>query len=178
MSRYSPTVLEQPFDLGGIINQMMEGYYGGRQMKRETRSRKRQEEREMVSRCSRRRRTVTQVRATGGTGRKYSAASSLLQALSSISLAMTREAVQPRLQGIHHRLEARKDLAIAKVAPKLVGVEDVAEVEEILGELRDEMLDELDAIETETAERGTRQDDGRRSWCDGNRDCLLTGGCP
>ena len=47
------------------------------------------------------------------------------------------------------RLEARKDLAIAKVAPKLVGVEDVAEVEEILKELRDEMLDELDAIERE-----------------------------
>jgi hypothetical protein len=35
------------------------------------------------------------------------------------------------------------------VAPKPVGVEDVAEVEEILKELRDEMLDELDAIERE-----------------------------
>jgi len=32
------------------------------------------------------------------------------------------------------------------VAPKLVGVDDVAEAEEILDELRDEMLDELDAI--------------------------------
>ena len=132
MSRYSPTVLEQPFDLGGIISQMMEGYYGGRQMKRETRSRKRPEEREMVSRCSRRRQTVTRVRATGRTRRKYSAASSALQTLSSISLAMTREAVQAILKGILERLEARKDLAIAKVAPKLVGVEDVAEAEEIL----------------------------------------------
>ena len=47
------------------------------------------------------------------------------------------------------RLDARKELAIAKVAPKLVGVENVAEAEEILGELRDEMLDELDAIERE-----------------------------
>ncbi len=53
------------------------------------------------------------------------------------------------LQRIHDRLEARKELAIAKVAPKLVGVEDVAEAEEILKELRDEMLDELDAIERE-----------------------------
>ncbi len=62
---------------------------------------------------------------------------------------MTREAVHAILQGIHDRLEARKDLAIAKVALKLVGVEDVAEVEEILKELRDEMLDEIDAIERE-----------------------------
>ena len=62
---------------------------------------------------------------------------------------MTREAVEAMLQGILDRLEARKDLAIAKVAPKLVGVEDVAEAEEILKELRDEMLDELDAIERE-----------------------------
>ncbi len=60
---------------------------------------------------------------------------------------MTREAVHATLQGILNRLEARKELAIAKMAPKLVGVEDVAEAEEILGELRDEMLDELDAIE-------------------------------
>ncbi len=44
MSRYSPTVLEQPFDLGGVIDQMMEGYYGGRQRKQEARSRRRQEE--------------------------------------------------------------------------------------------------------------------------------------
>ena len=58
------------------------------------------------------------------------------------SLAMNREAV-------NDRLEARKELAIAKVAPKLVGVEDVAEAEEIVGELRDDMLDELDAIERE-----------------------------
>ena len=39
MSRYSPTVLEQPFDLGGVINQMIEGYYGGRQIKQEASSR-------------------------------------------------------------------------------------------------------------------------------------------
>ncbi len=44
------------------------------------------------------------------------------------------------LQGIHDRLQARKELAIAKVAPKLAGVDDVAEAEEILKELRDEML--------------------------------------
>ena len=43
----------------------------------------------------------------------------------------------------------RKELAIAKVAPKLVGVVDVAKVEEILKELRDKMLDELDATERE-----------------------------
>ena len=41
-------------------------------------------------------------------------------------------------EAVHDRLEARKELAIAKVAPKLVGVEDVAEAEEILNELRDE----------------------------------------
>ena len=35
------------------------------------------------------------------------------------------------------------------MAPKLVGVDDVAEAEEILKELRDEMLDEIDAIERE-----------------------------
>ena len=35
------------------------------------------------------------------------------------------------------------------VAPKLVGVENVAVAEEILKELRDQMLDELDAIERE-----------------------------
>ena len=62
---------------------------------------------------------------------------------------MTREAIHAMLQGIHDRLEARKELAIAKVSPKLVGVEDVAEAEEILKELRAEMLDELDAIERE-----------------------------
>lgn len=62
-------------------------------------------------------------------------------------MKMTREAAHGLIQGMLDRLEARKDLAIAKVAPKLVGVEDVAEVEEILNELRDEMLDELDAIE-------------------------------
>ena len=62
---------------------------------------------------------------------------------------MTKEAIHATLQGILDRLEARKDLAIAKVAPKLVGVNDVAEAEEILKELRDEMLDELDAIEQE-----------------------------
>jgi hypothetical protein len=33
------------------------------------------------------------------------------------------------------------------VVSKLVGVENVAEAEEILKELRDEMLDELDTIE-------------------------------
>ncbi len=62
---------------------------------------------------------------------------------------MTREAVHAMLQGIHDRLEAQKDLAIAKVAPKLVGLEDVAAAEDILKELGDEMLDELDAIERE-----------------------------
>ena len=62
---------------------------------------------------------------------------------------MTREAIHAMLQGIHDRLEARKELAIAKVSRKLVGVEDVAEAEEILKELRAEMLDELDAIEPE-----------------------------
>lgn len=46
MSRYSPTVLEQPFDLGGVINQMIEGYYGGRQQAGERRRVKRQERRE------------------------------------------------------------------------------------------------------------------------------------
>ncbi len=62
---------------------------------------------------------------------------------------MTREASHAMLQGIHDRLEARKELAIAKVSPKLVGVEDVAEAEEILKELRAEMLDEIGAIEQE-----------------------------
>ena len=51
------------------------------------------------------------------------------------------------LQRIFNRLEARKDLAIAKVAPKLVGIEDVAKAEEILKELQEELLDELDQIE-------------------------------
>ena len=60
-----------------------------------------------------------------------------------------KQSPQRLLQQILERLDARKDLAIARVAPKLVGVKDVAEVEEILGELRDEMLDELDAIERE-----------------------------
>ncbi len=60
-----------------------------------------------------------------------------------------KQSVEYVLRHILERLEARKDLAIAKVAPKLVGVEDVAEAEEILKELRDEMLDEIDAIERE-----------------------------
>ena len=47
---------------------------------------------------------------------------------------MDRHAVHAMLQGILDRLQARKELAIAKVAPKLVGVEDVAEAEEILAE--------------------------------------------
>lgn len=47
---------------------------------------------------------------------------SALQTLSSISLAMTRKAVGAIVQRILDRLEARKELAIAKVAPKLVGV--------------------------------------------------------
>ena len=64
-----------------------------------------------------------------------------------------KQSAQRVLQHILDRLEARKDLAIAKVAPKLVGVEDVAEAEEILKELRDEMLDELDAIERELGTR-------------------------
>ena len=64
-----------------------------------------------------------------------------------------KQSAQRVLQQILERLEARKDLAIAKVAPKLVGVEDVAEAEEILKELRDEMLDELDAIERELGTR-------------------------
>ena len=38
---------------------------------------------------------------------------------------------------------------IGKVAPRLVGVEDVAAAEEILKELRDEMLDEIGTIERE-----------------------------
>ncbi len=59
---------------------------------------------------------VTQIRATDRTGRRYSAASSVLQIPSSISLAMTREAVHAILQGMLDRLEARKELAIAKVA--------------------------------------------------------------
>ena len=46
MSRYSPTVLEQPFDLGVVIDQMIEGYYGGRQRKPEARSRRRPSSRE------------------------------------------------------------------------------------------------------------------------------------
>ena len=66
-----------------------------------------------------------------------------------------KQSVQRVLRQILERLEARKDLAIAKVAPKLVGVEDVAEAEEILGELRDEMLDELDAVDRELGLRGT-----------------------
>ncbi len=40
------------------------------------------------------------------------------------------------------------------MAPKLVGVKDVAEAEEILKELRDEMLDELDAIEAHEVGEG------------------------
>ena len=37
---------------------------------------------------------------------------------------MTREAIHAMLQGIHDRLEARKELAIAKVTRKPVGVEE------------------------------------------------------
>ena len=55
--------------------------------------------------------------------------------------------MDPVLRQIAARLEARKDLAIAKVAPKLVGVDDVAKAEEILKELQEELLDELDRIE-------------------------------
>ena len=62
---------------------------------------------------------------------------------------MDRKAVHAMLQGIHDRLQARKGLAIAKVAPKLVGLEDVGEAEEILKEFKAEMLDEIDAIERE-----------------------------
>ncbi len=62
---------------------------------------------------------------------------------------MKREDVHAMLQRILDRLQARKELAIAKVVPKLVGVEDVAEAEEILKELPDEMLEEIDDIERE-----------------------------
>ena len=150
MSRYSPTVLEQPFDLGGIISQMMEGYYGGRQMKRETRSRKRQEEREMVSRCSRRRQTVTRVRATGRTRRKYSAASSALQTLSSISLAMTREDVHAILQRISTTAsKPGRNWRSLRWRRSSWGWRTWPRRKRSLKELRDEMLDEIDAIERE-----------------------------
>ena len=57
--------------------------------------------------------------------------------------------MDPVLRQIAARLEARKDLAIANVAPKLVGVDDVSEAEQILKEFQAELLDELDDIERE-----------------------------
>ncbi len=41
-------------------------------------------------------------------------------------------------------LQAQKEQAIAKVAPKLVGVEDVAEAEHFLLELQAETLNEIE----------------------------------
>jgi hypothetical protein len=46
MGRFSPTVQEEAFDLGGIIDRLAGGYFGGRQQKEERRRRKRQERRE------------------------------------------------------------------------------------------------------------------------------------
>lgn len=60
---------------------------------------------------------------------------------------MDSKAVHATLQGILDRLHARKELAIAKVVPKLVGVDDVGEAEEILKEFEAEMLEEIDEIE-------------------------------
>ena len=44
---------------------------------------------------------------------------------------MDRKAVHAMPPEIHDRRQARKELVIANVAPKLVGVEDVAEADEI-----------------------------------------------
>ena len=46
MSRWSPTVIDEGFDLAGILDRMIGGYDAGRQSKKEARSRKLQEERE------------------------------------------------------------------------------------------------------------------------------------
>ena len=128
MSRYSPTVREEAFGQQCVLMPRAAGRRG----------------QAGVHGTARR---GLRIGATAWTGRKYSAASSALQALSSISLAMTREAVEAMLQGILDRLEARKELVIAKVVPKLVGVDDVTEAKKILEELQAELLDELDMIE-------------------------------
>ena len=46
MGRYSPTVLPEPIHLGDVLREGVQGFLGARQMKREDRSRKLQEERE------------------------------------------------------------------------------------------------------------------------------------
>ncbi len=46
MSRWSPTVIDEGFDLGGIIDRIVQGYGAGRQQKEDRRRVKRQEKRE------------------------------------------------------------------------------------------------------------------------------------
>ncbi len=55
MAHYSPRVLPEAFDVGGVIGQMLEGYDAGRQQRQETRSRKRRERLEDEDRSRRER---------------------------------------------------------------------------------------------------------------------------
>ena len=66
----------------------------------------------------------------------------------------TKADLETALQEIADRMKATKELAIARHAPRLVGVTDEAEAETILAEITGEMLAELNATERDFEERG------------------------
>ena len=66
----------------------------------------------------------------------------------------TKADLEKALQEIADRMEATKALAIARHAPKLVGITDEAEAEAVLAEITGEMLAELNATERDFEERG------------------------
>ena len=59
----------------------------------------------------------------------------------------TKADLETALQEIADRMEATKELAIARHSPKLVGVTDEAEAETILAEITGEMFAELNEIQ-------------------------------
>lgn len=66
----------------------------------------------------------------------------------------TKADVENALQEIADRMEATKELAITRHAPKLVGVADEATAKAALTEVAGELLAVLDAIEHDVDERG------------------------
>ena len=66
----------------------------------------------------------------------------------------TKADLETARQEIADRMGATKALAIARHAPKLVGITDEAEAEAILAEITGEMLAELNEIQRDSEERG------------------------
>ena len=66
----------------------------------------------------------------------------------------TKADLEKALQEIADRMEATKERAIARHAPKLVGITDEAEAEAVLAEITGEMLAELNATERDFEDHG------------------------